>query len=840
MVLPASQKWPFVINLGNSIIGVAILAMPFCFKQCGILLGVLVLLCCTWLTLASCQLLVKAGIMSHYQSYEFLAYHTYGAPGKFLVEMGMIGMQLGTLVAQIVVIGDLGPPIISHLFGVENSFQNRMYLIIILCLFVGLPLGLMKDLRNVSRASTICIMFYAVFIVYSLWLSSGNALKGDWFYNVNWWRPQGFFQCLPIISFSFGCQTQLFIMYDALPEPSLQTIKGIIHSAVSLCTISYLLVGFFGYVTFYHLDIPGDVITVFPDTVATRMIKLGFVMSIAITFPVIIYPCRASLYTLLFQKKSKHSDIVSGTYIPEHLFKGITVAIVMGSMITGILIPNVEFVLGLNGAITGTLICYIFPALFFLRVSKPEGKTIAQIVLVLGIAILLVSTFTTLYAQDKSHASEDVQKAAQEAADRARGVGGPLPGPDHAEGNIDKNPVLHAPKADENANQGNSNRRLEPPNPFAPADSAKVDNDAKQNNKPTGGGGGKEPAEKDKAASQKGRKEETVKVVAREVKEGGKKKTEEGGGKESRKVQEQLRGALAAQPPQKEQPQRERQVQQQEQPPKQKSGAEANALKVDQGRGNPPSGVVQSQNAAVRPPAVAQPGQGAVNQGVVNQGVVNQGAANQGVVNQGVVNQGVVNQGVNQGAVNQGAVISKGVVNQGVAQGQAASKDLPAGGQGQGQNGGNHHKIGAPNPHIVKRSASQQGESDAHPPEKAGTQGEGKGRPAQGGAPQGAPQGSDQAHQEKAQQQDQAKPPPQQSADKLPQAQAALAAQEESLRQGQGRPAQEHDAHPDKAIAGQQPHREILAQGELHTQQPVGKQQQGQGPPQGQQQQQGH
>ena len=31
----------------------------------------------------------------------------------------MIGMQLGTLVAQIVVIGDLGPPIVSHLLGIE-------------------------------------------------------------------------------------------------------------------------------------------------------------------------------------------------------------------------------------------------------------------------------------------------------------------------------------------------------------------------------------------------------------------------------------------------------------------------------------------------------------------------------------------------------------------------------------------------------------------------------------------------------------------------------------------------------------------------------------------------
>ena len=42
------------------------------FLQCGILLGMIVLLFCTWLTLTSCQLLMRAGIHSRRRSYEFL------------------------------------------------------------------------------------------------------------------------------------------------------------------------------------------------------------------------------------------------------------------------------------------------------------------------------------------------------------------------------------------------------------------------------------------------------------------------------------------------------------------------------------------------------------------------------------------------------------------------------------------------------------------------------------------------------------------------------------------------------------------------------------------------
>ena len=45
-----------VITLANSIIGVAILSMPYCFKQCGIILAIVMILCSGMLVKASCIL----------------------------------------------------------------------------------------------------------------------------------------------------------------------------------------------------------------------------------------------------------------------------------------------------------------------------------------------------------------------------------------------------------------------------------------------------------------------------------------------------------------------------------------------------------------------------------------------------------------------------------------------------------------------------------------------------------------------------------------------------------------------------------------------------------------
>ena len=61
-------------------------------------------------------------------------------------------------------------------------------------------------------------------------------------------------------------------------------------------------VGYFGYVAFCDEEIAGDILMNFRSTIFSEAVKLGFVMSVAVSFPLAIFPCRASIYTLLFAK----------------------------------------------------------------------------------------------------------------------------------------------------------------------------------------------------------------------------------------------------------------------------------------------------------------------------------------------------------------------------------------------------------------------------------------------------------------------------------------------------------------------------------------------------------
>lgn len=91
-------------------------------------------------------------------------------------------------------------------------------------------------------------------------------------------------------------------------------------------------------------------------------------------------------------------------YIPELKFKYLTVTIVSISLMIGISIPNIEFVLGLVGSTIGVMICLIFPMAFFISITtkNTNERVLAQVILVVGILIMVLGTYANLYAMEQS------------------------------------------------------------------------------------------------------------------------------------------------------------------------------------------------------------------------------------------------------------------------------------------------------------------------------------------------------------------------------------------------------------------------------------------------------
>lgn len=139
---------------------------------------------------------------------------------------------------------------------------------------------------------------------------------------------------------------------------------------------------------------------------SSDVIKICFVISVAFSFPLVIFPCRASLYSLLY----RHGHSESNPYIPETKFRTITAAIVFCSLLVSLIIPSVELVIGLVGSTIGIAICIVFPSCCFTKVSKKDSseKWLAKLMIVAGCCLMVLGTYANLSAID--------DKAAQAAA----------------------------------------------------------------------------------------------------------------------------------------------------------------------------------------------------------------------------------------------------------------------------------------------------------------------------------------------------------------------------------------------------------------------------------------
>lgn len=94
---------------------------------------------------------------------------------------------------------------------------------------------------------------------------------------------------------------------------------------------------------------------------------------------------------------------MTSNYIPPDRFNAITVVVILITLCLGIMIPDIELVLGLVGATIGSAICVIFPSIIFTQVmaKNTTEKLLARFIIFVGFAIMICGTYVNLSAANR-------------------------------------------------------------------------------------------------------------------------------------------------------------------------------------------------------------------------------------------------------------------------------------------------------------------------------------------------------------------------------------------------------------------------------------------------------
>ncbi|XP_064921891.1 solute carrier family 38 member 6 isoform X2 [Columba livia] len=405
-----------VFNLMNAIMGSGILGLSYAMANTGIMGFSILLLIVASLASYSVFLLLSMCTQTAVTSYEDLGLFAFGSTGKVLVATTIIIQNIGAMSSYLLIVkSELPGAVAGFLNGDESGFSNRSWyldgrlLLLLTSVCIVFPLALLPKIGFLGYTSSLSFFFmvyFALVVMIKKWsipcpLPLSSAIEtlqvsnstGDCKAKLFHLSKESVY-AIPTMAFSFLCHTSVLPIYCELRSPSKRRMQYVTVTGIGLSCLIYFMSALFGYLTFYD-KVDSELLQGYsrylPHDTVMVTVKVAVLFAVLLTVPLIHFPARKAVLMVFF------------CHLPVSWICHILVTLTLNTIVVlfAMYVPDIKNVFGVVGSTTSTCLLFIYPGLFYLKLSREDflspQKLGACALVIFGICVGLLSLVLIIF-----------------------------------------------------------------------------------------------------------------------------------------------------------------------------------------------------------------------------------------------------------------------------------------------------------------------------------------------------------------------------------------------------------------------------------------------------------
>ncbi|ORX93915.1 hypothetical protein K493DRAFT_330053 [Basidiobolus meristosporus CBS 931.73] len=373
--------------LFKAFVGTGVLFLPKAFANGGIVFASIVSLFVAFLSGLSMLLLVKVreAIPGGFGE---IGGQLFGQRMKYMILFSIAISQIGFSCAYMIFIAKNLSDLIQAISKCQMSVSDEALIMVQLVLYI--PFSWLRKMHSLSSAALLAnsAIFFGLIYIY---VSDISILVRDGPAPLIAFNSESFGLFLGTAFFTFEGIGLVIPIVSSMKEP--EKFPQLLTGAMLLISAIFISVGSLSYAAFGE-NVQAVILLNLPDNAVTQTAQSLYVIAIALTVPLMLFPAIRIIENALFGKKTgKYSTRVK---VEKNIFR--TVLCIFTAFVSLGGYSNLDNFVALIGALACIPLAFIFPAMFHLKAlaNKPWVKIGDVLLLVFGTCVMIFVTINTI------------------------------------------------------------------------------------------------------------------------------------------------------------------------------------------------------------------------------------------------------------------------------------------------------------------------------------------------------------------------------------------------------------------------------------------------------------